>query len=1372
VKNWLMDLIKNKKITKEAVLDLTKEKRSDTIEKARERQIKALSNSNLAEMITELELQGKGLPEKFGERVQEVKKIVDSDRKVGEDMLKKFLPNHSMLQLDKIFKGLEKKAAKEQSLADFARKVITQEQEPSSILRFLELRSSLISKQQFQEELKELNAVLSDTAARMVAKNFMNFLSEKDVLIDDAAALKDAWDKFIAITGMEDQADLIVEYLGEPFKETIKSVAFQKKETHYKDTDLDQIAEELLEEGVSEEAADEYVKDIYLPSKEFNKQLTSSWIKSYDVVERGDNYTIIEPVDGKPEIEYEKGKDVYHGWVDEIVNDVFIIKGDDGLPDEAYDLLEKYMKKNYSHLKSFGDITNVSSKRTKSSEDEIDIFVDVLKPSGDLLKKLREEDLDGPIKKVASSWSDLANEVDFGDDVSKEDFKDWAESLALQIYLFVKNNGKAKIKNWIEDTLNLENLSTDKAYQIMIDALKGVSEKEIEEFEKEASVQFGKDWKYVGGDEDQNKSYSVYYNNKINKVREEADYSDGEYKVEDMDVDEVIDTHLYPKHIMDRLNKEISKKEKGASQKKEATEPLYDEVKKDVKKAHPNMTEKEVDKETRRLLRKHFLGKGLETEDVAMETLEYAQASQKKEAQKFEEGDIVLFDNSFYLILTVGSTYYNMFDLLAEGKYNDIDIDRERVDSEAQKFDIEGAKEFLATHGENPSLIDKGLDAASIYKGEIWKKDKGTEALRKAFQKKEADEGTPFGGDTEVDTDFGAEVPLDEAWENISLSPVKYVLGVAAQVYEQQGSALTPERLKEAIEEDAGVRVSLDEVVRYLKKVKNQTMAFKKAQEKLDVSQAIHHLDYFLQDGKVYHLDEAKEIVETNNIVPKDIDTAIDLYNEGKDSGEIRKYVEKAIDDLKELQGMKISQKKVAQKFEEGDIVLFDNSFYLILTVGSTHYNMFDLLAGEGNYNDEDIDRERVDSQAEKYDVEGAKEFLETHGENPNEIDKGLAAASIYKGQIWKKDKGTEQLRRAALDIKFPEGMDKDILFEEVKKYAEYLSNGEIRNVDVYFDDDRKNTIVVSFDYQAEKEEIPAIIKDNFEEELIVEKGYDVGLDVRLITPEVQKETSLEEGKIYSERVVCEMCNTSHTATDLEVNANNNYVCECGAEIEAIPHQHTFSKKIETRLQHEEWNLINDAVLDVVNNFEKITGVKGWKVIDPEGQFHQEVVNKTYPVIREYLEEKHPEVAEDREMSEKFLYELDDALMEAYADEALEMSQKESVLHKEAYIQEVPGHKCSDDRECPWVIKDHKTHEILFSFPTKEEAKEQLGRMHAFSRRGPGSSQRPGQPKSDIERVMTHYRVNENEAKEMLKWKSADELLPQRGQAIKETIEE
>jgi NACalpha-BTF3-like transcription factor len=44
---------------------------------------------------------------------------------------------------------------------------------------------------------------------------------------------------------------------------------------------------------------------------------------------------------------------------------------------------------------------------------------------------------------------------------------------------------------------------------------------------------------------------------------------------------------------------------------------------------------------------------------------------------------------------------------------------------------------------------------------------------------------------------------------------------------------------------------------------------------------------------------------------------------------------------------------------------------------------------------------------------------------------------------------------------------------------------------------------------------------------------------------------------------------------------------------------------------------------------------------------------------------------------------------------------------------------------------------------------------------------RMGQPKSDLERVMTHYKVSEEEAKKMLKEKSAKDLLPKRGERVK-----
>ena len=44
---------------------------------------------------------------------------------------------------------------------------------------------------------------------------------------------------------------------------------------------------------------------------------------------------------------------------------------------------------------------------------------------------------------------------------------------------------------------------------------------------------------------------------------------------------------------------------------------------------------------------------------------------------------------------------------------------------------------------------------------------------------------------------------------------------------------------------------------------------------------------------------------------------------------------------------------------------------------------------------------------------------------------------------------------------------------------------------------------------------------------------------------------------------------------------------------------------------------------------------------------------------------------------------------------------------------------------------------------------------------------RMGNPKSDVERVMSHYKVSEEKAKKMLAKKSASELLPQRGEKVK-----
>jgi len=110
-------------------------------------------------------------------------------------------------------------------------------------------------------------------------------------------------------------------------------------------------------------------------------------------------------------------------------------------------------------------------------------------------------------------------------------------------------------------------------------------------------------------------------------------------------------------------------------------------------------------------------------------------------------------------------------------------------------------------------------------------------------------------------------------------------------------------------------------------------------------------------------------------------------------------------------------------------------------------------------------------------------------------------------------------------------------------------------------------------------------------------------------------------------------------------------------------------------LDRTEWDLINEAVADVIANFKKITKIEPWKTIDPKGQFYQEVVNKTYPTIIEYLKKNFPDIIEDGKIKyEEFLYRMDEELM-SYADQAVEMYKQEhgiypepALLRKQAFI--------------------------------------------------------------------------------------------------------
>jgi len=232
VDNWLLNLVKTKKIVKkgadkreEGVLDLGKLTREETIKADRERQIKALSDSNLAEMIAELELQGKGVPEQMNAMLLELRDKVSKNRKESEDKLRKLLPEHSKLDEFKFFERIQKKAALETTLGDYGRKVIAEKGNPGDILVHLERRSKFIPKEQLEEELIDLNAVLSDTALRMIARNFIKYLDEEGVDLMNEVAVKGGWNKFAKTFGHVEEADKIVEFIEiEPVKKALKKV--------------------------------------------------------------------------------------------------------------------------------------------------------------------------------------------------------------------------------------------------------------------------------------------------------------------------------------------------------------------------------------------------------------------------------------------------------------------------------------------------------------------------------------------------------------------------------------------------------------------------------------------------------------------------------------------------------------------------------------------------------------------------------------------------------------------------------------------------------------------------------------------------------------------------------------------------------------------------------------------------------------------------------------------------------------------------------------------------------------------------------------------------------------------------------------------
>ena len=54
-------------------------------------------------------------------------------------------------------------------------------------------------------------------------------------------------------------------------------------------------------------------------------------------------------------------------------------------------------------------------------------------------------------------------------------------------------------------------------------------------------------------------------------------------------------------------------------------------------------------------------------------------------------------------------------------------------------------------------------------------------------------------------------------------------------------------------------------------------------------------------------------------------------------------------------------------------------------------------------------------------------------------------------------------------------------------------------------------------------------------------------------------------------------------------------------------------------------------------------------------------------------------------------------------------------INLDEYISFIKNHKNSKGEDAPWVIKSHKTGEVLSSHLTKKDAEKHLMQMHFFS---------------------------------------------------------
>jgi len=204
-----------------------------------------------------------------------------------------------------------------------------------------------------------------------------------------------------------------------------------------------------------------------------------------------------------------------------------------------------------------------------------------------------------------------------------------------------------------------------------------------------------------------------------------------------------------------------------------------------------------------------------------------------------------------------------------------------------------------------------------------------------------------------------------------------------------------------------------EEAEKHLKQIQMfKHMKKKGLSVKDELTDAIEALYDFLESGQVDLLRYAKDIVEGQNIVPKDIEIAIDLFEKGEDFGKIAQYVEKAISDLQRIRGARVS---------------VDRESFRKVGFSDKEIDEFEKLIREGRPN-EYVSKDIFEDLLKEYKELGEKKFRENYPAIDEEVLYGLRKRS--KESIDKRAGKYEVWVDGELEGEFDD-------LEEAKRFAE-----------------------------------------------------------------------------------------------------------------------------------------------------------------------------------------------------------------------------------------------------------------------------------------------------------------------------------------------